>query len=405
MRIVPKLAAMDDYVLRRISKKVSAPARLVLWNGRAVMLAEDLPLVEVAIGDRMALLLLLLDPETNFGELYTSGRVRVEGSLEDLLTAASRAGKPSNWYRRLISSWLTWRFPDDMRGSRRNIHHHYDLGTDFFRLWLDSSLNYTCAYFPSPALTLEKAQAAKMDLVCQKLRLRPGESVLEAGCGWGALALHMARNYGVTVKAFNISKDQIAYARESARREALHQRVEFIEDDYRNIRGHSDVFLSVGMLEHVGGSRYHELSDVIHRTIGNSGRGLLHFIGRNRPRPFNNWIRRHIFPGAYAPALREVMPIFEPWNYAVVDVENLRQHYEWTLQHWLERFEQAVPQIRGTFDEAFIRAWRFYLTGSVAAFRAGTLQLFQVLFAGSECHCLPPTRADLYQTSVETHLA
>lgn len=406
MRIVPKPATLDEYILRRIARQVSAPARLVLWNGSAVTLAEGPPRVEVAIADRMALFQLLLDPETNFGELYTSGRITVEGSLEELLAAASRAaGFSSNWYRRLISSWLTWRFRDDLRGSRRNIHHHYDLGTDFFRLWLDSSLNYACAYFPSPEASLEEAQAAKMDLVCQKLRLRPGESVVEAGCGWGALARHMARHYGVTVKAFNISKDQIAYARECARREALEHRVEFIEDDYRNIHGHCDVFLSVGMLEHVGRARYRELSDVIYRTIGTSGRGLLHFIGRNRPRPLNNWIRRHVFPGAYAPVLREVMPIFEPWNYAVVDVENLRQHYEWTLQRWLERYEQAVPQVREKFDEAFVRAWRCYLAGSVAAFRVGTLQLFQVLFAGPECRALPPTRADLYHAGLEAHVA
>jgi cyclopropane-fatty-acyl-phospholipid synthase len=208
--------------------------------------------------------------------------------------------------------------------------------------------------------------------------------------------MHMARKYGVTVKAFNISKDQLAYARARVKEEGLHHRVEFIEDDYRNVRGKFDVFVSVGMLEHVGRSHYKELSNVIHRTIGTCGRGLLHFVGRNRPSPLNNWIRRRIFPGAYPPALREVMPMFEHWDYAVIDVENLRRHYELTLQRWLERFEQAVPVVRDRFDESFVRMWRLYLAGSVAAFRTGALQLFQVLFAGPACQTLPSTRDDIY---------
>ena len=138
------------------------------------------------------------------------------------------------------------------RGSRNNIHRHYDLGNDFYKLWLDEQLLYTCAYFPTPSSTLEHAQIAKMDHVCRKLRLQPGETVVEAGCGWGALALHMARKYGVSVKAYNVSHEQIAFARERARAEGLSDRVEYIEDDYRAITGKFDVFVSVGMLEHVG---------------------------------------------------------------------------------------------------------------------------------------------------------
>src|SRR5208282_3355289 len=163
-----------------------------------------------------------------------------------------------------------------------------------------------------------------MEHVCRKVRLRPGETVVDAGCGWGALALYMAKHYGVTVKAFNISREQIQYARMQARNEGLAGRVEFIEDDYRTISGRFDAFVSVGMLEHVGREHYSELGRVIHRAIGDSGRGLIHFIGRNRPKPFSAWIRKRIFPGAYAPTLREAMEILEPHDYAVFDVENLR---------------------------------------------------------------------------------
>jgi cyclopropane-fatty-acyl-phospholipid synthase len=136
---------------------------------------------------------------------------------------------------------------------------------------------------------------------------------------------------------------------------------------------------------------------VIHRSVGDSGRGLLHFIGRNRPRPLNAWVRKHIFPGAYPPTLREMMEILEPWDLAVLDVENLRQHYARTLEHWLGRFEGSKQQVAAMFDERFVRMWRLYLAGSAAAFHTGTMQLFQVVFAGPECKALPWTRAHLYE--------
>jgi cyclopropane-fatty-acyl-phospholipid synthase len=283
------------------------------------------------------------------------------------------------------------------RRSSNNVHHHYDLRTDFYQRWLDSQLVYTCAYFPTPEATLEEAQIAKMDHVCRKLQLTPGESVVEAGCGWGALALHMARHYGVRVKAFNLSHEQIVFARQRARQEGIDSQVEFIEDDYRNVSGRFDVFASVGMLEHVGLSCHADLGRVIHRSIGESGRGLLHFIGRNRPEPFSAWIRKQIFPGAYAPALGEAVEILEPWNFSVCDVENLRLHYAKTLEHWLERFERAAQQVSAMYGAIFVRAWRLYLAGSLVAFRTGTLQLFQITFTGPECRRVPWTRAHLYE--------
>ena len=237
--------------------------------------------------------------------------------------------------------------PHTVEASRQNVHHHYDLGNDFYKLWLDEQMLYTCAYFPTPDATLEAAQIAKMDLVCRKIRLRPGERVIEAGCGWGALALHMARHYGVRVQAFNLSTNQIAYARERAAREGLADRVEFVEDDYRNVSGTFDAFVSVGMLEHVGLENYGDLGRVIDRTMGADGRGLLHFIGRNRPEPLNAWIVRRIFPGAYPPTLREVCAgVLEPQMLSVLDVENLRLHYAKTIEHWRHRFEASADSVR-----------------------------------------------------------
>src|SRR5690606_24874192 len=150
---------------------------------------------------------------------------------------------------------------NSLRKSRDNVYHHYDIGNEFYRLWLDEQLAYTCAYFPEPEVSLEAAQVAKFDHVCRKLNLRPGERVVEAGCGWGALALHMAREYGVTVRAYNVSREQIAYARRRAQEEGLADRVEFVEDDWRNVTGRYDAFVSVGMLEHVGKHNYRKLGE------------------------------------------------------------------------------------------------------------------------------------------------
>jgi cyclopropane-fatty-acyl-phospholipid synthase len=392
--------SFDKWLLRKLRQAIGeTPVRLVLAGIEEDVPPEGTPVATVFIRDRQTLARLALDPEIGFGEGYTEGRIEVDGDLAGLLEAVSRAMQKTNsgrWYYRVVSRWLDFTQNNTARGSRRNIQHHYDLNVDFYKLWLDSLLVYTCAYFPTPSATLEEAQLAKMDHVCRKAQLQAGEKVVEAGCGWGALALHMAKNYGVSVRAFNISREQIRYARERAEKEGLSQQVEFIEDDYRNISGQFDVFMSVGMLEHVGAEHYEELGRVIHRTVGDSGRGLLHFIGRNRPRPFSAWTRKHIFPGAYAPALREVMDILEPRDYAVLDVENLRAHYAKTLEHWLNRYERSAERISKMLGPEFVRAWRVYLAGSMASFRVRSLQLFQVVFAGRACQRIPWTRAYLY---------
>lgn len=353
----------------------------------------------VVIRNPRVLPAMVLTPEIGFCDGYSQEQIEVEGDLVRVLEAAYRPARSA--MTNVLSRWLDWAQANTLRGSRRNIQHHYDLSNDFYRLWLDREMVYTCAYFPHEDCTLEEAQAAKMDLVCRKLWLRPEETVVEAGCGWGALALHMARHYGVRVKAFNISHEQIVYARERAKREGLSSRVEFIEDDFRNISGRFDAFVSVGMLEHLGKANYAEFGRVIHRTIGDCGRGLLHFIGRNYPRPFSVWIRKRIFPGAYAPSLHEAMNVFEPQDLSVLHVENLRAHYAKTLEHWLGRFEQSYQAVAERFGPVFARGWRLYLAGSIAAFRVGGLQLFQIVFAGRKCPAQPWTWSNLYAAETE----
>ena len=353
----------------------------------------------IRVKDRKTLLALWLNPEMNFGDLYSEGRIEIEGDLVRMLEMVYHI--PEQKITRLISKWLGWIQANTLRTSRKNIHHHYDIPADFYGQWLDPQMVYTCAYFPDENASLEEAQRAKLDLVCRKLWLKPDETVVEAGCGWGALALHMARHYGVRVKAFNISHEQIEFARARAGKEGLTSRVEFLEDDYRNIIGRYDAFVSVGMLEHVGSDYYPDFARVLYGAIGDHGRALLHFIGKSHPEPFSAWIRKRIFPGAYAPVLSEVAQALEPYDFCLLDLENLRSHYARTLECWLHAFERSYETVAERFGTAFARMWRFYLAGSIAGFRVGSLQLFQLLFAGKDCSSIPSTRERLYAASNE----
>jgi len=396
-----KLSRIDRWLLQRLHDSLGGPPiRLMLENGAEVSSTGDVPVATIVIRNRSTLFDLIRDPEGGFGEAYSGGRITVEGSLVAALEAAYRSMADSDsksWYAKIVSRFLGYMQRNSVRGARKNIHAHYDLNNDFFRLWLDSQLVYSCAYFPSTTMSLDEAQVAKMEYICGKLNLQPGERVVDIGSGWGALALHMAKHYGVNVRGFSISHEQVRWAQSRAQEMNLGHCVEFIEDDYRNMSGKYDALVSVGMLEHVGLEHYADIGRIIHRCLDPTGRGLLQTIGRNRPRAFNTWTRKRIFPGTYAPTLRQVMDIFEPWEFSIMDVENLRPHYAKTLEHWLERFEHSTNEVSRMFGDEFVRAWRLYLAGAIAGFRVGALQLFQIVFARTACDRIPPTRGHLYR--------
>jgi cyclopropane-fatty-acyl-phospholipid synthase len=373
----------------------SPPARLRLWDGTDCGSDPAAAKGTICFQEPGILRSLWWNPSLAFGEGYTDGRITVDGDLTQLLVLLMKSLAERERQHPWRPSWsdrLFRRKGQSRADSSSNVAHHYDIGNDFYRLWLDRQLVYTCAYYERPDFTLERAQTAKFDHICRKLRLKPGETVVEAGCGWGAFALHMAREYGVRVRACNLSKEQLAYARARARAERLDDRVDFVEADYRELTGQYDVFVSVGMLEHVGISHYGELGALIDRVMKPGGRGLIHSIGRNVPRPLDAWIVKYIFPGAEPPTVRQMMDIFEPTRLSVLDVENIRLHYALTLRDWLKRFEQHVDEITRMYNETFVRMWRYYLAGSIAAFESGYLQLFQVKFARATNNAIPMVR-------------
>ena len=407
---VTKSSTVPSSIDRTLVEKLvriagNPPIDIQLWDGSKCVYEDGPARNTMEFKNRSAFYDVLKSREIGFGDRYSDGSIEVHGDLVeflcDLYVSQRKAKQKQSIQLKLLSNLTKKKARDNtLAGSKSNIHHHYDLGNEFYTLWLDrEAMQYTCAYFARPDYTIEQAQAAKMEHVCRKLMLKPGQTVVEAGCGWGGLARYMARNYGVKVKSYNISHEQIVYAQERAQIEGLSDQVEYIEDDYRNISGEFDVFVSVGMLEHVGKQNYQVLGSVIDRCLSKDGLALVHSIGRNVPELMSAWIEKRIFPGAYPPTIREMMDIVEPCNFSVLDIENLRLHYAETLRHWLARYNENEDKVRSMFDEQFVRAWRLYLSGSIAAFLVGSLQLFQMVFTRGSNNDVPSTREHLYPMS------
>src|SRR5262245_10467596 len=329
---------------------------------------------------------ILRDPEMKFGEAYMDGSVVVEeGSIADVLAVIlrqQRDGKPPlfarpQWfirylYRRLLQFNLRPR-------ARRNVAHHYDLEGQLYSLFLDADQQYSCGYFESPDQSLDDAQLAKKRHLAAKLILSPGLNVLDIGCGWGGLGNYLAETAGARVTGITLSQEQYAIARTRAAERGLAQKTEFRLQDYRDITGHFDRIVSVGMFEHVGVRHYREFFQKCSELLNEDGVMLLHFIGRSEgPNVTNPWIAKYIFPGGYIPALSEVLPAVERSGLLVTDVEVLRLHYAETLKHWRARFLAHREQVERLYDARFVRMWEFYLAAAEMAFREQAMMVLQI---------------------------
>ena len=262
--------------------------------------------------------------------------------------------------------------------ARRNASHHYDLSNLLYQQFLDPDLQYSCAYFSDPRLSLAEAQDAKKQHIAAKLLLKPGRRVLDIGCGWGGLALSLAQVEKVHVLGVTLSPAQLAVARQRARQAGLEQQVKFALLDYREIKGRFDRIVSVGMFEHVGTPHYSQFFGAVSQLLADDGVALIHSIGRkDGPDVTSSWIRKYIFPGGYIPALSEVTPAIERAGLWITDLEILRLHYAQTLRHWRERFLANRRKVLEIYDERFCRMWEFYLAISEMSFRYGGLMVFQ----------------------------
>lgn len=363
------------------------------------------PDVRVRLADRAVARAIALDPRLGAGEAFMDERLVIErGDVMDLV-ALLRANRPWEGGAKLHR-------PGPLRGlarrtvaaadginrrvrSRRNVAHHYDIGNDLYRLMLDADhMQYSCAYWPRPDMTLEAAQEAKLAHIAAKLALKPGQQVLDIGCGWGGMAIYLARHADVRVLGVTLSQEQLALARERARAAGVADRVRFELTDYRDLprEGRFDRIVSVGMFEHVGRLQFDAFFRGCAALLAPDGAMLLHTIGRmGSPGRTDAFTRKYIFPGGYIPALSETVAASEKVRLIATDVEALRLHYAFTLRAWYRRVVEQRAAIEAMFDGRFYRMWTFYLAGATAAFESGGMCNYQIQYARNR-HALPLTR-------------
>jgi cyclopropane-fatty-acyl-phospholipid synthase len=325
-------------------------------------------------------------PSMALGEAYMDGGLVMEtGTIHDLVDLIGRnvQYRPLKRAGALARWWLDRRLQMNARAAaRRNVAHHYDLSVDFYRRFLDPDLQYSCAYFARPDMSLEEAQIAKKQHLAAKLLLAPGQRVLDVGCGWGGLGLSLARAAEVEVEGITLSAEQLATAHWRAEAAGLADRARFSLTDYRDLTQPYDRIVSVGMFEHVGRPNYQTYFDQVARLLKDDGVAVIHSIGRAEGPAFNQpWVEKYIFPGGYIPALSEVLPCVERAGLIVADIEILRLHYAETLRCWRERFAAQRAEIAQMYDERFCRMWEFYLSISELAFRYRGHMVFQLQLA------------------------
>jgi cyclopropane-fatty-acyl-phospholipid synthase len=382
-------------LLRRIVRTGSLT--VVLPGTKPIVVGDGSPArgVTVRIRDAATLRRLAINPDLALGEAYMEGGLVIDrGTIWDFLdlmgrNLAGRRARAPGAYTRARSRILQ---ANGRAAARRHVAHHYDLSMDLYRRFLDEDLQYSCAYFERPDMTLEEAQAAKKRHIAQKLRLKPGQRVLDIGCGWGGLALTFAEATGVEVTGVTLSQEQLAVAQARARRRSLAGRVDFRLEDYRDVQGPFDRIVSVGMFEHVGRPNYQAYFDAIARLLADDGAALVHAIGHVQPTGGSApWIEKYIFPGGYIAALSEVLPAIERAGLWVTDIEILRLHYAETLKAWRARFAAQREEIAALYDQRFCRMWEFYLAISEIAFRYRGCMVFQIQLA-KRVDALPITR-------------
>ncbi len=345
--------------------------------------------VTIRLHDRSLHRKLLINPELHLGEAYVDGSLTIEkGTLSDLLKIVatnleSAQTHPLYSVRECLSRLARrWQQYNPVGLSRTHVAHHYDLSDGLYELFLDRDRQYSCAYFQNPDDDLETAQANKQRHLAAKLLLEPGQRTLDIGSGWGGLALYLAEVGGGKVSGLTLSEEQLKMADRRADETGLADRVDFHLRDYREETGTYDRIVSVGMFEHVGVNYYPEFFAKVRDLLADDGICVLHSIGRmTGPSSTCAWIRKHIFPGGYSPALSEVLSAIEPSGLWITDIEVLRLQYAETLLAWRRRFQANRDRVAELYDERFCRMWEFYLALSEAAFRYGDHFVFQVQLA------------------------
>lgn len=372
------------------------PFEIKFWDGSSENYSQGEPAFKIIFNEPIPKSDIIKNPSLAFGEGYMTNKIEIEGSVQKVIESIYNNKESflsnSNMYEKLLK-----KASNNIKHSKENIEFHYDIGNDFYKLWLDDSMTYSCAYFKSPDDSLTQAQKNKVEHILHKLDLKEGETLLDIGCGWGELIISAAKEYKVKATGITLSSEQLAKVKERIENEKLDNLVEVQLIDYRNLKNRKfDKIVSVGMLEHVGKDHIAEYFSAIDALLNDKGLSLLHCITSITDGGNNTWIDKYIFPGGYIPSISELIYFISNKNFNVIDVENLRLHYGRTLEHWAKKFENALPEIRKTKDETFIRMWRLYLNACAASFNCGNIHLHQFLFGKGVNNKLHWTRDYMY---------
>lgn len=381
---------MFNVLLGRLNK---GGVRVTYWDDETHTFGPSEPYFHLIIKKPIALRAMFKNMTLGFGESYSDGSVEIEGPLTGVIRIVSEnqqvfsgVGKALNFAK------LNKNTKSKQKGY---IAHHYDLGNDFYKLWLDKSMTYSCAYFTSAKDKLEDAQKQKVEHILQKLQLRKGQSLLDIGSGWGTLLITAAKKYGVTGLGVTLSEEQLAHAQEAAKKEKVADKVTFELANYQDLPGRGltfDRIVSVGMFEHVGKGNHKHYYEAVQKMLKPDGLSVLHTITQQREMPTDPWIDKYIFPGGYLSSTREIVQSLPEYGFRLTDYENLRIHYAMTLEEWMKRYEKRESKVIKMFDERFYRMWHLWLASSASSFRYGELDLSQFVFTKGIQNDLPLTR-------------
>jgi cyclopropane-fatty-acyl-phospholipid synthase len=351
----------------------------------------------------------LRDLEMGFGEGYMRGDIEVEGDLETVLILGNRylnEREERGNFSLFLFKIMNLLSHVNVLKEKRNVQHHYDLGDEFYRLWLDSSMTYSCAFFSSPDMDIEEAQREKRRIIYEKLQLSEEDTLLDIGCGWGSLILESAEIFGLRSVGITLSENQYRYVQERIKERGLEDRVEVYLMHYVDLPKLGRRFtkvVSVGMFEHVGRDHMRTFFRTVERVLEEGGLFLLHTIGKVHPQKPSRWIRKYIFPGGYLPSIPEIITAFEGMRFCLIDLDDWRLHYYRTLKSWRRRFWENVNTIRSMYGEEFVRMWDLYLTASAVSFYTGSNHLFQILLSKGVKNDYPVMRREFLKGFVLTH--
>lgn len=384
---------LEDNLMIQFLKKFDENPFLIKINGKEVLVGEGEPTFVVRFNKSLDIKELRRSTSLALGEAYMRGDIEVEGdlfqALDQLLGQMSKFSLDKSALKKLIFT------SNSKKNQKDEVSSHYDIGNDFYRLWLDDTLSYSCGYFKNPNDTLYDAQVNKVDYILEKLYLKEGMSLLDIGCGWGFLLIEAAKKYGINGVGITLSLEQHKKFSERIAEEGLEGQLTAELMDYRDLPKYGKTFdriVSVGMVEHVGRDNYDLFLSCADKVLNPKGLFLLHYISALEEHPGDPWIKKYIFPGGMIPSLREMISLAASRRFYVIDVESLRRHYTKTLLCWDKSFREHLDEVREMFDDEFIRMWDLYLCSCAATFHNGIIDLSQILMTKGVNNDLPMTR-------------